>query len=404
MAVVLAAPAPARLQKRSFRVDRVPNPNFKDRSPGAGTRALVKAYRKFSIPLPPGVADALDVAQSAAAAATVVEAVPNQDEAGLSKADADEPDEASAASTSGLSGATNDTGTVTATPEKYDVEYLCPVSIGGQTMIMDFDSGSSDFWVFSTQTPASDQTGHGVFDPTKSATFKPIEGATFDIAYGDGSGAAGSVGTDIVDIGGAIVSEQAVELATYVSGSFVTDLQSDGLVGLAFSKLNTVRPTRQLTFFDNAVASLPIPVFTADLRKSAAGSYEFGHIDSSKFTGPLSWVPVNTTNGFWQFSSQKFAVGNGSTLDVAGGQAMADTGTTLILADPAVVNAYYSQVQGAANNDIAGGVVFPCNAQLPDLQLDVGGAYMATVRGDDLNFSPVDTTGIGQPPGLPLTV
>jgi hypothetical protein len=35
-------------------------------------------------------------------------------------------------------------GSVVATPEDYDSEYLCPVSIDGQTLNLDFDSGSSD--------------------------------------------------------------------------------------------------------------------------------------------------------------------------------------------------------------------------------------------------------------------
>jgi hypothetical protein len=80
-------------------------------------------------------------------------------------------------------------------------------------------------------------------------------------------------------------------------------------------------------------------------------------------------------------------------MNVAGGQAIADTGTTLMLANPAIVNAYYSQVQGAVNNATVGGVTFPCNTQLPDLNVDVGGNYMALVRGDDINFAQVDATG-----------
>ena len=35
-------------------------------------------------------------------------------------------------------------GSVPATPEEYDVRYLCPVTIGGQTLNLDFDTGSSD--------------------------------------------------------------------------------------------------------------------------------------------------------------------------------------------------------------------------------------------------------------------
>ena len=35
-------------------------------------------------------------------------------------------------------------GTVTASPEVYDSEYLCPVDVGGQVLNLDFDTGSAD--------------------------------------------------------------------------------------------------------------------------------------------------------------------------------------------------------------------------------------------------------------------
>lgn len=374
---------------------------------------MVRAYRKFSIPLPAGLLDAMNAAQGAAGGITGGAAT-NGKAKGKAKASktssavagaakATGTGAASAATTGGVSAAANGTGIVTATPEQGDVEYLAPITIGGQTMVMDFDSGSSDLWVFNTQLATASQTAHTNFNPQKSTTFKMMTGSTFSISYGDGSGAAGNVGTDTVNIGGATVTSQAIELATAVSTSFVQDTQSNGLVGLAFSKLNTVKPQQQKTFFDNAMATLPMPVFTADLRKNAVGSYEFGKIDSTKFNGSLSWAAVNTTQGFWQFSSTKFSVGTGAVMNVAGGQAIADTGTTLMLANPAIVNAYYSQVQGAVNNATVGGVTFPCNAQLPDLNVDVGGNYMALVRGDDINFAQVDAAGTSCFGGLQAT-
>ncbi|KAI9649977.1 hypothetical protein NHQ30_002566 [Ciborinia camelliae] len=377
--LVFAVPHPA--QKRSFKVARVANPNYVGRTPGAGTRALIKAYNKHSMALPASLVDALNSDANPAFPA------------GNSKAKAANGiTTAKAAAASGGGGAR--TGIVAAIPESGDTEYLSKVNIGGQDIMMDFDSGSSDLWCFSTQLPTASQSGHQNFDPTKSKSFKMLQGAKWSISYGDGSGAAGNVGTDTVNIGGATVTGQAVEMATAVSASFVSDTQSNGLVGLAFSKLNTVKPTQQKTFFDNAIAQgLAQPVFTADLRHASAGSYEFGNIDTSKFNGSLSWAAVNTTQGFWQFSSTKFSVGGGQQTAVPNGQAIADTGTTLMLADANIVNGYYSKVQGAVNNKTVGGVTFPCSAKLPDLQVDVGGSYMAVVRGDDINYAPVDATG-----------
>jgi hypothetical protein len=303
--------------------------------------------------------------------------------------------------------ATNGTGSafgsVAATPEPGDVEYLSPVNIGGQTITLDFDSGSSDLWVFNSQLPAASTTNHMVFDITKSTTFKMMDGASYSVSYGDGSGSAGNVGTDTVNIGGVTVTSQAVELPTAVSASFVQDTASNGLLGLAFSKLNTVKPTQQKTFFDNAIPTLQTPVFTADLRHAVPGAYEFGTIDSTKFNGTMQWAPINTTNGFWQFSSQSASLGAAGAVQLPGGQAIADTGTTLMLMDPSIVNAYYSQVTGAANDAQAGGVTFPCSATLPDMAVDIGGQFMATVRGSDINFAPVDQSGTSMFPS-PLPV
>ncbi|KAI1371440.1 acid protease [Hypoxylon crocopeplum] len=380
--LALASASPAKIQKRGvYKVERVPNPNYTGRN---GPRALLKTLRKYRMPIPASVANA------AQQQSEMITKRQQQRKKGKGKGRHGSKGGAAASNGQATGSAANGTGLVTATPEANDVEYLSPVKIGGQTLNLDFDSGSSDLWVFNSQLSQAATQGHTVFDPTQSNTFSLMQGATFEISYGDGSGAAGNVGTDTVDIGGATVTQQAVELATAVSQSFVEDTSNNGLLGLAFSSLNTVQPQQQKTFFDNVMSSLAEPLFTADLRAQAAGAYEFGRVDTSKFTGDMTWVPVNTTDGFWQFTSEQFAIDGGEPqTSTAGAQAIADTGTTLLLADPAVAQAYYAQVDGAVDDEQQGGFTFPCDAQLPDLQLDVGG-NMATVKGTDINFAQVD--------------
>lgn len=146
----------------------------------------------------------------------------------------------------------------------------------------------------------------------------------------------------------------------------------------------------QKTFFDNVMNNLDLPVFTADLDPDGTGVYEFGKIDSTKFVGEMAWIPVNSSSGFWQFPSAKFSV-NGKVVNNPGAsQAIADTGTSLLLVDQNVAEAYYSQVKGAQLNAQVGGFIYPCNTKLPDMAVAIGDSYMAKIPGNQITFATVD--------------
>lgn len=242
--------------------------------------------------------------------------------------------------------ARRDEGSETTTPiDTYDDAYVTPVSIGtpAQVLNLDFDTGSSDLWVFSSLTSSSEVDGQASYNPDDSSTAELLSGYTWDISYGDGSSSSGVVYTDTVSVGGVTVASQAVEAAETVSTSFTSETAIDGLLGLGFDRLNTISPTSQSTFWSNALDALDEPVFCANLNHNAAGSYDFGFINST-FEDDLTYVSVTKLPGYWKFTSSGYGVGDDFTSTSI--TAIADTGTTLIYLPAAILSDYYGQVSG----------------------------------------------------------
>ena len=293
-----------------------------------------------------------------------------------------------------VGGGGSNSGAVIAKAYGTNTDYLCPVRIGEQTLNMDLDTGSADFWVFNTALPAADQIGHdAVYTPSESKTFHSIPGAWFDVSYGDNSSTSGVVGKDTVQIGNIIVVGQAVELPSTVSSQFGDDTNSDGIVGLGFSQSgNSIRPSPMPTFFENAAPKLKAKVFTASLKPGILGQFEFGTIDASAYQSPLTYTAVNSSGGLWQFDLSQYAVA-GDTYGGVLSPAIADTGSSLLMLDPEIVNNYYAQVPTSTNDQQ--GKIFPCDTALPDFSFGIGGT-LATIPGTLLNYTSVPGTS-GEP-------
>jgi hypothetical protein len=107
----VALSAPTQPKKRSFKVPRIRQRDFVP----DGTIAIRKAYNKFGLQ-DFGMVPELDVSTTL---------IPFSEVAA-----------------SGGSG--TDNGQVSATSSQNDAEFLSPVTVGGQTLAMDFDTGSSD--------------------------------------------------------------------------------------------------------------------------------------------------------------------------------------------------------------------------------------------------------------------
>ncbi|EPS31090.1 hypothetical protein PDE_06044 [Penicillium oxalicum 114-2] len=237
------------------------------------------------------------------------------------------------------------------------------MSIGtpAQTVQLGFDTGSADLW---------------------SRTFHNLVGSTFKIKYADGLFASGTVGTDNVSIDGLVVMNQAVEIADKMSTQFASGA-GDGLLGLAFKKLNTVKPqpvnTPVVNMIEQADISKSSELFTAKLGSwcdadepdKGASFYTFGFIDQAT---------VQASGEQTYYTPTTFRAGN---------KAIADTSTTLALVDDIICQAIYYAIPGATYDPQSQEYIYPTNTtvdQLPVVSFAVGGKQFV-VQKEDLDFA-----------------
>ncbi|KAI0340842.1 acid protease [Trametopsis cervina] len=273
-------------------------------------------------------------------------------------------------------------------------EYVVPVKIGspGITANLDFDTGSSDLWIWSSELANASKYSktHNIYNPKKSKTAKKASG-TWQISYGDGSSASGDVYTDTISVAGVTIRRQAVECASHLSSSFLSDGGNDGLLGLAWPALNTVSPHAVKTPIENMIDQKLIdePLFTVKLsRGNEPGFYSFGYIDHSVTTHHLHYTPVDSSQGFWQVKSYSYSV-NGQIIDRPGNTTILDTGTTLLLVDDDVLRSIYDQIHGAVYDDQLGGWKYPVDTRLPEISFAIGD-YLFTLHEEDVGFGPAD--------------
>ncbi|KAI0402553.1 eukaryotic aspartyl protease [Xylaria palmicola] len=267
-------------------------------------------------------------------------------------------------------------GEVTAEDSQNDMLYLCRVTVGTppQTLMLDFDTGSADLW----------------------------------IEYGDGSNASGDCGADTLVIGGLSIEGQTVETAKKLSEQFTSNT-GDGLLGLAFGKINTVQDGSgaadpQATPVENMIRQDDIPkeaaLFTSafyswrDAAANPRSFYTFGFIDQAlvqKSGEAIHWVDVDNSEGFWAVPSESVSI-NGKAIPTSDNTAIADTGTTLALMSDEVVDALYAQIPGATYDWANQGYIFPIDVtvdDLPDFKVAIGDKEFL-IQKEDLAFAPTE--------------
>ena len=247
--------------------------------------------------------------------------------------------------------------------------------------------------------------GQVLYNAADSSTSKRMDGATWSVRYGDGSGAGGTVYTDKVSIGGVISSHQAIQVAVDVAPDIASDDFVSGILGLASSEANTVLPKPQKTFIDNVQAKLEKPIFTANLKSQEPGNYNFGYIDDSEYTGDIQYAAINPYAPYYEVSVDGYAIsGENATLPF---NAIVDTGTSLLLVPQDAVDKYYAKIKGSGLDSHLGMMVYPCSESTPDFDIVIGN-YSGHIPGKFMHYGQTNDTycfgGIQTSLGIPFSV
>ncbi|OSX65551.1 hypothetical protein POSPLADRAFT_1054288 [Postia placenta MAD-698-R-SB12] len=244
-------------------------------------------------------------------------------------------------------------------------EWTGTVAIGSQSFIIDFDTGSSDLWVPSSDC-SSCQT-QDTYDPSSSSSSEEQSG-TFAISYGDGSTASGPIYKDHVEsVAGVSVTGQTFSAVTSESGDLVGG-PFDGLMGMAWPALSELNAD---PFFWTAISQGVVSegVFGFYLSDSDSELY-LGGTNSSLYTGDLEYHDLVSSAGFWTIGGAS-AIVNGQTVN-SDFETIIDSGTTLMYGPTDAVAKFYSGINGAQS--LGSGLYgIPCDS-FPTVAISWGGS------------------------------
>ncbi len=276
-----------------------------------------------------------------------------------------------------------------------DASYSGVVSIG--TPPQDFhiilDTGSSDLWVEDSECASCQGTK---YNPGQSTSYAAAAG-DFSISYGSGD-AAGRLAQDTVVMGGQSVPNQVFAMVDNMTPNLISSSVS-GIMGLAFPALaySKAEPwwCAVSSGWNNKLFAFYMKRYRgaegAEKVEADGGIATFGHLDTSLYSGDVTYVSVGANPQYWQIPMDGMTV-QGTQVDLGGAMQVAvDTGTTLIGGPAAAVAALYAAIPGsrAMSGNYANYYEYPCSTSI-DLKITFGG-FTINIGDADFNLGSYGT-------------
>jgi len=213
------------------------------------------------------------------------------------------------------------------------------------------------------------------FDSSKSTSYVK-DGQEFSIQYGTGS-CEGFVGKDSVTLAGLTVTNQPFGQATTIA-DFFAQVPLDGILGMGWPAISVdgLEPVFQTAIDQKLVAEPKFAFWLGHETNEGelAGEITLGGVDTSKYTGDISYVPV-TRKGYWQFDLGKISVGGQQVS--SGGSAISDTGTSLVAGPSSDIDKLCKKI-GGVYDPTEGIYKVSCDAtNLPDVVFSINGKDFA---------------------------
>lgn len=264
-----------------------------------------------------------------------------------------------------------------------NAQYYGPLTIGGQTFKVIFDTGSSNLWVPGKACNWHTCWFHPRYDETKSTTYEK-DGREFKVQYGSGP-VEGVFSKDTVEVAGLTVTDQVfAEVSTVSFGPLNIAFAAgkfDGIMGLGFKSISEYQiPTPFEMMVSQKLIDEPVFAFYLQGDATKDGELTFGGVDSTKFDGDLTYVPlINET--YWQVSMESASYGTDSV--TTGVKAIIDSGTSLLAGPKDKV----AKIAAAAGATLVAGKEYTIDcsktASLPDFEVTLGGGKKFVLKGSD---------------------